>query len=86
MDTMKMTLTGNYWALLWSRSQGALHIETLLEAIANGLAMLQGEEEPNDYILVYVGPTRESVEKIAEHIRPIAAAKHEADTALGLAH
>lgn len=41
------------WALLWSASQGAFHIETLNETIQNG-ADNYAENNPNDYILIRI--------------------------------
>jgi hypothetical protein len=71
------------WVLLWSRSQGALHKEPLIDAMATGLAILKGELEANDHTLLYVG-TRAAVEAMAGELGPRVAARAETDEALGL--
>ena len=57
------------WALLWSKKQGVLHKEPLIQAMATGIAMLKGEREANDYILLYVGPAS-AVHDMGHELQP----------------
>ena len=55
------------WALLWSRSQNALHVETLAQH-CSGNRQAYAENRPGDYRLLLVG-TRSEVDTTAASIR-----------------
>ena len=57
------------YALLWSRSQNALHIEELARTVATGRAMLEADRG-NDYIIVDIGPI-ETIDAAASRLRPL---------------
>lgn len=47
-------------AISWSKAQRVLHSEDLDEALQTNQAMLRGELEPNDYLIVWIGPEENS--------------------------
>lgn len=71
------------YCLLWSRSQGALHIETLGESMMDAMAMLRNERDHGDWITLTVGPEG-FIRKTAAELRPVVDARMKADVALGL--
>lgn len=64
------------WALCWSQDQGALHIETIGEHMAENLDALIANR-PGDYRLVHVG-TRAEVDAAAADLRQALSARRDA--------
>lgn len=61
--------------LLWSESQGALHVETLADTVRDGQDALMNRREPHDWVTMDVGPEG-FIRRRAEELRPIVKARH----------
>lgn len=71
------------YVLLWSRTQGAMHVETLAETAADAHDALMSRRDAHDWITLNVGPEG-FIRGQYEALRPVVIARHEADVSLGL--
>lgn len=69
-------------AISWSKQQGVLHREDLSDMLETNQAMLRGELEPNDYLLVWIGAEEASSKALAE-LQPLALGYRAIDAARG---
>lgn len=56
-----------HYALLWSKSQDAIHVEPLYESLHKGRAAFVGNRK-TDYIMLYVG-SRHEIDEAAPRLR-----------------
>lgn len=71
------------YCLLWSRSQGHLHIETLGESVNDAMDALMNERSVSDWITLNVGPEG-FIRSLAQKLQPEVKARHLSDETLGL--
>ena len=66
--------TNESWALLWSQSQNALHIEPVSDLLSKNRVAYTNNADLPDYLPIYIGD-KETCRQTAELIRPTLVAR-----------
>lgn len=66
--------TNESWALLWSQSQNALHIEPVGDLLSKNRVAYTNDADLTDYQPIYIGD-KETCRQTAELIRPTLVAR-----------